>query len=72
MALLTPEFIQAHPVKAGLAWAAGMAPLMGAVLIVTGSKPTPLWIAELVGVSIAGGLIWGFAMQAFHRRRAAS
>jgi hypothetical protein len=71
MALLSPEFLEAHPVKAGLAWAAGMAPLLGAIMIVTGSKPTPLWIAELVGLSIAGGLAWGYAVRAHNRRRAA-
>ena len=71
MALLTPEFIDAHPVKAGLAWAAGMAPLLGAIMIVTGRSPTPLWIAELIGLSIAGGLLWSYAVRAHNRWRAA-
>jgi hypothetical protein len=71
MALLTPEFIEAHPVKSGLAWAAGMAPLLGAIMIVTGRSPTPLWIAELIGLSIAGGVLWGFSVRAINRRRAA-
>ncbi len=71
MALLSPEFIDAHPVKAGLAWTAGFAPLMGAVLIVTGRAPTPLWVAELIGLSLIGGQLWSFAVRA-HRRRSAA
>jgi hypothetical protein len=71
MALLRPEFIEAHPVKSGLAWATGMAPLLGAVMIVTGRSPTPLWIAELIGLSILGGQVWSFAVRAHNRRRAA-
>ena len=71
MALLSPEFLEAHPVKSGLAWAAGMAPLLGAVMIVTGSSPTPLWIAKLVGLSLAGGLLWAYSVRLHNRRRAA-
>lgn len=71
MALLSPEFIEAHPVKAGLGWAAAMAPLLGAIMIVTGSQPTPLWIAELIGLALAGGQLWAFATRAHHRWRAA-
>lgn len=71
MALLSPEFVDAHPVKAGLAWAAAFAPLLGAIMIVTGRSPTPIWIAELIGLSIVGGQIWSFATRA-HRRRTAA
>jgi hypothetical protein len=71
MALLSPEFIEAHPVKAGLAWAAGFAPLMGAVLIVTGRAPSWLFAGELIALSLLGGQIWSFAVRANNRRRVA-
>ena len=70
MALLKPEFLEAHPVKAGLAWAAAFAPLLGAIMIATGSNPTLNWILELVGLSVSGGLLWAYAVRAHNRRRA--
>jgi hypothetical protein len=68
MALLKPEFIEAHPVKAGLAWAAAFAPLMGAVLILTGRTPTLIFAAELIGLSLIGGQVWSFVVRANRRR----
>src|ERR1044072_3337067 len=53
MALLKPEFVEAHPVKAGLAWAAAFAPMLAAVMIVTGSKPTLSWILDLIALSVS-------------------
>ena len=71
MALLSPEFIDAHPVKAGLLWAAAFAPLLGAIMIVTGSQPTLSWILDLIGLSVSGGLLWAYMLRA-HGRRGAS
>jgi len=68
MALLTPEFIDAHPVKAGLAWTAGFVPLMGALLIVTGRAPSWLLAVQLIGLSLVGGQAWSLALRTYRRR----
>ncbi len=70
MALLSPQFLREHPVRSGLVWAAGFAPLMAALMLLTGGEVTPLWVAKLCGAAIAGGLIWGFAMRAIQKGRA--
>jgi hypothetical protein len=69
MALLKPEFVEAHPVKAGLAWAAAFAPMLAAVMIVTGSKPTLSWILDLIALSVSGGLLWAYVLRAHNRSR---
>ena len=69
MALLSPEFLEAHPVKAGLAWTAAFAPLLGGAMIVAGSKPSLSWGLDLLALSVSGGLLWAYAVRAHNRRR---
>jgi hypothetical protein len=67
MALLKPEFMRSHPVKAGMFWATPLllSSLLGSWLF---GQFNAVFVTTASTLWILGGLAWGFAMKSYHDR----
>ena len=62
--------LQGRPVLAGLLWAAMFVPLFLLLMLAMGHSIHGLGpILFLIAISLVGGLVWGFTVNAIVRRR---